>query len=130
SEGVYQVPPGDELWGIFLVIALNKIRTQENFHRAGKRDMRLTAGTEQPELLLRQVADNNHQAAALLQLQVKEALDKLPALQQQLLELRMQGYSVNEIADKTGRSRRTVERNLQSAREKLQSFLNEENWPQ
>jgi RNA polymerase sigma-70 factor (ECF subfamily) len=126
TEGGYQVPPGDELWGIFLVIALNKIRTEENFHRAGKRDMRLMANSEQSELLLKQFADNTQQAALYLQLTVKEAVEKLPALQQQLVELRMQGYSVNEIADQTKRSRRTIERNLQSAREKLQTLLEED----
>src|SRR5207253_7571717 len=41
-RGHYDVPPGDELWRLFLVIALNKIRAGENFHRAGKRDIRLT----------------------------------------------------------------------------------------
>src|SRR5262245_23793795 len=41
-KGDYDVPPGEELWGLFLVIALNKIRAEEAFHRAGKRDVRLT----------------------------------------------------------------------------------------
>ena len=43
EEGDYDVPPGEELWGLLLVIALNKIRTEETFHRAGKRDVRLSA---------------------------------------------------------------------------------------
>lgn len=126
SEGGYQVPPGEELWGIFLVIALNKIRTEENFHRAGKRDLRMTASNQQAELVLQQFADNTQETALLLQLTVKEAIEQLPALQQQLVELRIQGYSVNELAEQTGRSRRTVERNLQTAREKLQTLLAEE----
>src|SRR5215213_3826967 len=42
-QGDYDVPPGEELWGLLLVIALNKIRTEEAFHRAGKRDVRLLA---------------------------------------------------------------------------------------
>src|SRR5437588_12669938 len=42
-QGDYDVPPGEELWGLLLVIALNKIRTEETFHRAGKRDIRLSA---------------------------------------------------------------------------------------
>ena len=28
-QGGYEVPPGEELWGLLLVIALNKIRTEE-----------------------------------------------------------------------------------------------------
>src|SRR5580658_3450132 len=30
-QGDYDVPPGEELWGLLLVIALNKIRTEEAF---------------------------------------------------------------------------------------------------
>src|SRR5262245_64465763 len=35
--GCYQVPEGEEIWPLLLVIALNKIRTQGSFHRAAKR---------------------------------------------------------------------------------------------
>src|SRR5947209_3466676 len=51
-QGDYDVPPGEELWGLFLVIALNKIRAEEAFHRAGKRDMRLTIADDEAERLL------------------------------------------------------------------------------
>src|SRR5438132_11649012 len=43
-RGYYDVPAGEELWGILLVIALNKIRDARAFHTAAKRDVRLTAG--------------------------------------------------------------------------------------
>src|SRR5437588_9272377 len=46
THGHYDVPAGEELWKLFLVIALNKIRAAGNFHRAEKRDVRLTAGGE------------------------------------------------------------------------------------
>src|SRR5262245_23691848 len=42
--GYYDVPAGEELWKLVLVIALNKLRAQGNFHTAAKRDVRLTAG--------------------------------------------------------------------------------------
>src|SRR5207248_2352055 len=35
-QGQYEVPEGEELWKILLVIALNKIRNQKAFHRAAK----------------------------------------------------------------------------------------------
>src|SRR4029078_5395667 len=44
SEGHYQVPDGEELWKLFLVIALNKIRTVGAWHHAAKRDARKTSG--------------------------------------------------------------------------------------
>src|SRR5262249_46892335 len=42
-SGGYEVPAGSELWGLLLVIALNKIRAAEAFHRAGKRDVGATS---------------------------------------------------------------------------------------
>src|SRR5690348_9921682 len=41
-QGYYEVPDGEELWKLLLVIALNKIRSQGNFHRAARRDVRAT----------------------------------------------------------------------------------------
>ena len=46
----------------------------------------------------------------------------LTETQRQIVELRMQGYQVHEIAELTGRSLRTVERTLQNCRKQL-SFL-------
>jgi len=46
SRGSYDVPAGEELWHLFLVITLNKVRAKGVFHRAAKRDVRLTVGDE------------------------------------------------------------------------------------
>jgi RNA polymerase sigma-70 factor (ECF subfamily) len=48
GQGYYDVPAGDELWKLLLVIALNKIRAQSAFHRAAKRDVRRTAARVRP----------------------------------------------------------------------------------
>ena len=44
SRGMYDVPAREELWHLFLVITLNKIRAKGVFHRAAKRDVRMTIG--------------------------------------------------------------------------------------
>ena len=49
-------------------------------------------------------------------------MDQLPPLQRRIVELRMQGYQVHEIAGLTGRSLRTVER-AQHCRQQLTAFL-------
>src|SRR5437016_4908755 len=41
STGHYDVPEGEEIWKLLLVIALHKIRAKGAFHRAAKRDVRL-----------------------------------------------------------------------------------------
>src|SRR5262249_8606776 len=45
-QGRYQLPAGEELWNLLVVITLNRLRTEEQFHRAGKRDLRLTVGLD------------------------------------------------------------------------------------
>jgi RNA polymerase sigma-70 factor (ECF subfamily) len=44
KHGHYDVPAEEDLWKLFLVIALHKIRRKGNFHRRAKRDVRRTAG--------------------------------------------------------------------------------------
>ncbi|HYT92166.1 MAG TPA: sigma-70 family RNA polymerase sigma factor [Gemmataceae bacterium] len=124
--GDYDVPPGEELWGLLLVIALNKIRSEESFHRAGKRDIRLTVAGGDAEGLLAAHSGNNEAAFAVLQLTIDEALDTLPQHQRHMAELRIQGHEIAEIAQQTGRSRRTVERLLQEVRKKLKGVLEQE----
>ena len=51
SRGMYDVPAGEDLWKLLLVIALNKIRGESVYHQAAKRDVRVTAewiGSSQP----------------------------------------------------------------------------------
>ncbi|HEY1377013.1 MAG TPA: sigma-70 family RNA polymerase sigma factor, partial [Gemmataceae bacterium] len=65
-------------------------------------------------------------ADTFLRLVVRDTLERLPPAERQMLELRMEGYEVSEIADRVGRSKRTVERLLQQARTRLKSLLDED----
>ena len=123
SHGLYDVPDGEELWKLFLVIALNKIRTQGTFHRAAKRDVRLTTGSERIDQS--DVADPETQDSAhgFLQMVINDMLEHLPPHQRRMIVLRIEGYEVTEIAAMTGRSKRTTERVLQEFRKKLADFL-------
>jgi RNA polymerase sigma-70 factor (ECF subfamily) len=122
SSGYYEVPEGEELWKLFLVIALNKIRAKGNFHRAAKRDVRQTAGGE----FLDEAAGPDAAALGFLKLTVEEALERLPEQHREMVSLRVEGYEVAEIAERTGRSKRTVERILQEARKRLAHLLEED----
>jgi RNA polymerase sigma-70 factor (ECF subfamily) len=123
-HGSYDVPAGEELWNLFLVITLNKIRAKGEHHRAAKRDVRQTVGDEvvnvSPDPL-----SSEGQAIALLKMAVGEALDRLPEQHGRAVRLRMEGYEVAEIAAITGRSKRSVERILQESRERLGRLLDD-----
>jgi RNA polymerase sigma-70 factor (ECF subfamily) len=121
SQGDYDVPPGEELWGLFLVIALNKIRAEEAYHRAGKRDVRVTV--EEPPEDIPGPHGNDEEAFAVLQMTIDEALGRMPELLRTMVEMRIQGHEVADIATATGRSKRTIERSLQEIRNKLRELL-------
>jgi RNA polymerase sigma-70 factor (ECF subfamily) len=124
SRGDYDVPAGEELWKLFLVIALNKIRAKGAYHRAAKRDVRLTAGGQGLERLAEEPpAEQDEMAYAVLRLTIEEALQALPEQYRRILALRVEGHEVEEIARQTGRSKRTVERVLQECRKRLADLL-------
>jgi RNA polymerase sigma-70 factor (ECF subfamily) len=122
NNGSYDVPAGEELWNLFLVITVNKIRAKGAHHRAAKRDVRHTAGGEgidqAPDVLA-----SEGQACAFLKMSVEEALQRVPREQEKVIRLRMEGYEVEEIAKAVGRSKRTVERLLQEGRTRLGELL-------
>ena len=118
AEGDYQVPEGQELWQLLVVITLNKIRSSMRHHCAQKRDARLVvhAGDALQEI----AADGrNERAAEELRVLLRELTDHLPEVPRRIVHLRLEGHTVPEIAGLTGRSKRTVERVLQDFRRAL-----------
>ncbi|MGL4421692.1 MAG: RNA polymerase sigma factor, partial [Gemmataceae bacterium] len=123
AKDQYDVPRGDDLWKLFLVIALNKIRNLANHHLAAKRDARQTIGIIDETIPVANTADatNLH----VLQMVVEDLLVELPQSSQAMVRMRIDGHEVNEIVETTGRSKRSVERVLQQFREQLKAILDE-----
>lgn len=113
----YEVPADGELWGLLMVLTLNKIRTLVGFHQADKRAVRNTAFV--PDLDAHPALRADDSAAAFLRLVMDEQLAALPESNRAVIRLRTEGYEVDEIVRATGRSRRTVERVLQDFRARL-----------
>jgi RNA polymerase sigma-70 factor (ECF subfamily) len=126
SNGQYDAVDGDDLWRLFLVIALNKIRSVADFHRAQKRDIRKTKSAD-AGLLGRFVNSKNEDEAAfaILKMTIDELLNELPTGHAEIIRLRIEGNTVPEIAEKTGRAQRTTERVLQGFRESLIHIVEE-----
>jgi RNA polymerase sigma factor (sigma-70 family) len=121
-HGSYDVPAGEEIWNLFLVITLNKIRAKGQYHRAAKRDIRQTAGGEGIDQLPSELRSDN-EATALLRMSVEEVLDRMTKDQSRIIRLRMEDHGVEEIAKMVGRSKRSVERILQEGRVRLGELL-------
>lgn len=116
STGAYNLPDGDELWKLLLVISLNKLRKLGGHHRAQKRDARRTQGGEQ---ISEVPQDGSEEALLHLRMTIDELLSQLEPSAARIIRLRMEGREVNEIATLTDRSKRTVERVLQNFRQRL-----------
>ena len=126
SNGQYDAADGDDLWRLFLVIALNKIRSAADFHKAQKRDMRKTKSAD-PELFdtFANSATDDDVACTVLKLTVEELLGELPVGHAEMIRLRIAGHTLPEIAEKTGRAQRTAERVLQGFRDVLLKIIEE-----
>jgi RNA polymerase sigma factor (sigma-70 family) len=112
AQGRYSPPSSGELWDLLLVIALNRLRAEENYHRAARRDVRQCVGLN--ELASGLLAGQREQFdQAELALVLRDALSLLPEHFRQALQFRLEGLEVAEIAGRMGCSKRTVERYLQ-----------------
>lgn len=121
TKGAYFVPAGDDLWKLFLVIALNKIRRLGEFHRSAKRSVSRTATLSEPgrEVAAALADDSMH----ILKMTIDEILAGSPEHVRQMVQLRIEGCEVAEIATRTRRSKRSVERVLQNFRASLAKLL-------
>lgn len=124
--GQYAVPEGEELWKLLLVIALNKIRAAGAFHRADKRDVKRTSGGEAYEHALQSQPTCDETALSLLRMVIDDLLQDLPESHRKIIELRIEGHEVNEIATVVQRSKRSVERELQDFRHRLQALIDKD----
>jgi RNA polymerase sigma-70 factor, ECF subfamily len=125
-QGFYDAPNGDELWRLLLVIAIHKVREKAVYYHAAKRDRHRTIGGDEAVRHLELWSNAKDFPDGYLDLVLDEILEQLPCEGRKMARLRLEGYKVAEIARKTGRSRRTVERILQETRVKLDQLVREE----
>jgi len=117
-RGLYQVPDGETLWRLLAVVTVNKVRSLYAYHAAARRDARATVGWGGDE-----TSPTTDPETDLMELAVRDVLEQLPETERTAVELRLEGYEVAEIATRTGRSKRSVERSLQKARERLGELI-------
>lgn len=125
-EQGYQVPAGEELWQLLLVLALNKIRSLATYHRAQKRDVGRTDHPTRLENSPNALADDENMAYETMRIVVGDLVSSLPAPQDRIVQLRIEGHEIGQIAEQTGRSKRTIERTLQQFRSRLAKLIDSE----
>lgn len=124
SEDRYDLRHGGDLWRLLVTITLRKVYFQVRHHGAGKRAVNLDLGYSsedsllglQPDLLAREPSPV--EALALAE-QLEQLFARLTPLQRRIVELRLQGHNLDEIAAQVERTERTVRRVLDEAKEWL-----------
>lgn len=121
GSGNYHAPPGATLWNLIAVIAVNKLKSKAIHHGALRRDAGRSVSLAPEAAEFIPAIDQN--AVEFIELCIKESLEVFSVRDREIIALRIQGNSVDEIRDQTGRSRRTIERSLQRSREQLAELL-------
>lgn len=127
-DGAYSFKESGDLWRLLVVITLNKLRRQVERHSAGKRAMNHEQSFQndgsttalRPEAVAGEPSPD--EALAVVE-EVQQLMQGLTPSQCQMLELRLQGYTVDEIAAQVNRSERGVRRLLDKIKERLNERL-------
>lgn len=130
GRGQFEVDGGDALWSLLVSITLHKLHRRVKFNVAQKRNVFVEQQPNddsrweglRPELPAD--APTPHEEAALLE-EVAWLMNSLNALQKNMLDLRLQGYTIDEIAQRTNRSERTVRRLMERLKIDLEQRLQE-----
>jgi DNA-directed RNA polymerase specialized sigma24 family protein len=91
--------------------------------------MRQTVGGEAFDRALESKRARDEGALTVLRMVIEELMEGLPAANRRMIELRIEGYEVAEIAERVERSKRTVERVLQGFRDRLEGLIHEGTGP-
>jgi RNA polymerase sigma-70 factor (ECF subfamily) len=124
-EGRFSVQRGGDLWRVLAGITVNKLQGQVERHTAGKRALEREGQLDDSSAVgglsvYVLASEPPPEAAAILADEVEQLMRHLGPLERQMLELRLQGWTFEEIATQTQRSERTVRRFLGRVKESLE----------
>jgi len=124
-DGQFVIERSGDLWRLLLGISFNKLQSQVEHHTAGKRSFR-----KESHATASDAAESAFQPAAggptvEEVLAVSEELDRLvaslPERHREILDRRLQGESIPDIAAAVGRSERSIRRVLGACRDDLEA---------
>jgi len=128
-DGQFAIERAGDLWSLLATITRHKLLKKAEHFRQQKRDL----GRDQP--LARHDDDSGAEVpfaveptdeeAVALSDEIEFLMRDLDPLQRQMLELRLQGQPIPEIAETVERSERTVRRFLGGFRDELERRLNQ-----
>ena len=112
----------ERLWHLLCAIAVAKTREQARFHGRQKRNVHRGVSMEAEEVG-QLAADATSPEAAAIASEIEAELETLEEDERQIVMLKIQDLTNEEIAEKLGCSERTVRRLIQKVREQLAAHL-------
>jgi RNA polymerase sigma-70 factor (ECF subfamily) len=128
SQQEFVLERSGDLWRLLAAITIKKLLSKVEFHKAQKRsytnDVYLADDASQFFVPVEVVShEPGPDESATMMEEVQAVLEALDPLQRQIMELRLQGHGVEEIATEINRSQRTVRRTLEQARKMMEERL-------
>jgi RNA polymerase sigma factor (sigma-70 family) len=126
-DGQFELTDRDSLWRLLCAITLTKVRQKARFHGRQKRSVHQEASLDDtrfggPGL---SAAEPTPEEAAEFADQLQRILDALDEEERQIILLRLEQYTLDEIAQRQGCSERTVRRILKRVQSRVQKLLEE-----
>jgi RNA polymerase sigma-70 factor, ECF subfamily len=115
-EGQFQVEEEEDLCKLLARITVHKTLRQIAHHRRAKRDAKVETSETQEAMLNRLAGGPTPDDAVAFVDELEHFLSKLQPVERQILEMRMEGHTNLEIADKLGISDRKIRRLLERIR--------------
>ncbi len=128
-DGDFALQRAGDLWRLLASITLNKLHGQIERNTAQRRSITreedaTSVGDGQPAEHLVAAREPTPIEAAEVAEQLEHVMRRATADERQALELRLQGHTIDEIAESIDRSQRTVRRLLANVRRELELQLN------
>jgi RNA polymerase sigma factor (sigma-70 family) len=120
ARGEFQIDSSSQIWRLLVHITMMRLHRKVRYHLADRRSVAAEESRPDDSSPSEEIGrEPDPAAAADLVDQIQSLLAGLPDLYCHVLDWRLQGYSVAEIANKLGISRRTVYRALDLLQERL-----------
>ena len=125
--GRYALGRGGDLWRLLSSITIHKLLREARYQGATRRSFEIERPLDQAQegTFPGRPLDPTPQEAAALADEVEWVFARLGPFGRRVLELRLQGHQLSEVAEDTGRSERSVRRELSKIRALLAGRLDD-----
>ncbi len=127
--GQFTLEDSESLWRLLCAITLTKIRQHARFHSRQKRgvdrEQPLSDGSGKVQDQLARYEISEAEEAVMFVDQLEQLLAGLDAEEQHVVDLKLQSFTNQEVAEQLGCSERTVRRLMKRVQSRMQQILNE-----